>query len=71
MGLQISETSAWLFTRILILGEPPIYIGIYVDDLIYFSASDSVEKKNDELLSAIATVDFMCQVSLFLGTEFS
>jgi hypothetical protein len=25
--------------------EPPIYVGIYVDDIIYFSASDAVEKK--------------------------
>jgi len=29
----------------LIEGEPPIYVGIYVDDIIYFSASDAVEKK--------------------------
>jgi len=56
---------------VLVPGEPPIYVGIYVDDIIYFSASDLVEKKFEEKLSSIGTVDFMGQVSLFLGTEFS
>jgi hypothetical protein len=51
--------------------EPPIYVGIYVDDIIYFSASDAVEKKFESLLSTIRSVDFMGQVSLFLGTEFT
>jgi hypothetical protein len=30
---------------LLIDGEPPIYVGIYVDDIIYFSTSDAVERK--------------------------
>jgi hypothetical protein len=50
---------------VLVPGEPPIYVGIYVDDIIYFSASDLVEKKFEEKLSSIGTVDFMGQVSLF------
>jgi hypothetical protein len=71
MGLKNSETSPCLFTGVLIPGEPPIFVGIYVDDIIYFSASDTVEKKFEEGLSTIGSVDFMGQVSLFLGTEFS
>ncbi len=71
MGLKQSELSPCIFTGVLIAGEPPIFIGIYVDDIIYFSSSDSVEKKFEELLSSIGTVDFMGQVGLFLGTEFS
>jgi hypothetical protein len=43
----------------------------YVDDIIYFSCSDQVEKKFEEGISTIGSVDFMGQVSLFLGTEFS
>jgi hypothetical protein len=70
MGLQSSATSPCLFIGSLILGEPPIYVGIYVDDIIYFSASDAVERKFEEGLSGIGTVDFMGQVSLFLGIEF-
>jgi len=71
MGLEKSETSPCLFTGILILGGPPIYVGIYVNDIIYFSPSDEVERKFEELLSTIGSVDFMGKVSLFLGTEFT
>jgi hypothetical protein len=71
MGLMASEHSPCLFTGILIPGEPPIYVGIYVDDIIYFSASDNVEKQFENLLAPLGQVDFMGQVSLFLGTEFT
>jgi len=55
-----SPTSPCLFTGHLFDGASPIYIGIYVDDIIYFSPSDKVERKLEELLS-----------SHFLGIEFS
>ena len=53
----------------LIEGEPPIYVWINVDKIIYFSSSDAVEKKFESLLSTICSVDFMGQVSFFLGIE--
>ncbi len=62
MGLKASDHCPCLFTGVLIPGEPPIYIGIYVDDIIYFSASDHVECKFEESLSTIGSVDFMGQV---------
>jgi hypothetical protein len=71
MGLKCCEHSQCLFTGVLIPGEPPIYIGIYIDDIIYFSANDTVERKFESLPSSIGQVDFMGQVTLFLGTEFS
>ncbi len=71
MGLKSSDNSPCLFTGVLIPGEPPIFVSIYVDDIIYFSCSDQVEKKFEEGISTIGSVDFMGQVSLFLGTEFS
>jgi hypothetical protein len=43
MGLRNLENSPCLFFGTLIDVEPPIYVGIYVDDIIYFSASDQVE----------------------------
>jgi hypothetical protein len=71
MGLRHSNTSPCLFFGHLIDGEPPIYIGIYVDDIIYFSASDKVERYFESSLSTIGTVEFMGQVSHFLGNEFN
>jgi hypothetical protein len=71
MGLRNSENSPFLFTGILIEGQPPLYVGIYVNDIIYFGASDDVEKKFETLLSTIGEVDFMGQVNHFLGIEFT
>jgi hypothetical protein len=45
MGLQSSDNSPCLFMGTLIDGEAPIYVGIYVNDIIYFSSSDKVERK--------------------------
>jgi hypothetical protein len=71
MGLVSSPNSPCLFMGSLIPGQPPICIGIYVDDIIYFSTSDVVEKDFEHKLSSLGSVDFMGQVSHFLGIEFA
>jgi len=71
MGLVSSINSPCLFTGILIEGEPPVYVGIFVDDIIYFSSSDRVEEQFESLLATIGNVDFMGQVTHFLGIEFT
>jgi hypothetical protein len=71
MGLRQSSLSPCLFVGTLVEGQPPIYVGIYVDDIIYVSASDEVEHKFESLLSIIGDVDFMGKVSQFWGIEFS
>jgi len=71
MGLRNCESSPCLFVGNLIPGQPPIYVGIYVDDIIYFSPSDDVEKEFESKLSTIGNVDFMGQVTHFLGIEFT
>jgi hypothetical protein len=71
MGLRQSSISPCLFVGSLIEGQPPVYVGIYVDDIIYFSTSDAVERKFEECLSTIGDVDFMGRVSHFLGIAFS
>jgi len=71
MGLKQSPISPCLFVGSLIEGQPPIYIGIYVDDAIYFSASNQVEKAYEQHLSTIVNVDFMGLVTHFWGIEFS
>jgi len=55
----------------LIDGHPPIFVGIYVDDIIYFSMDDQVERVSEEKLSSIGNVDFMGKVSHILGIEFN
>jgi len=71
MGLTSSPSSPCLFVGTLIPGEPPVYVGVYVDDIIYFSPSSAVEEQFQKLLSTIGEVDFMGQVSHFLGIEFN
>ena len=48
-------------------GEPPIYVGIYVDDFIYYSKSDKVEQWFESNLKSHVKVDFIDHVSWFLG----
>jgi len=71
MGLRQSTTSPCIFIGQLIEGCPPIYVGMYVDDIIYLSSSDEVEKQFESVLSRIGDVDFMGQVTHFLGIEFT
>jgi hypothetical protein len=71
MGLHSSPNSPCLFVGTIIPGHPPIYVGIYVDDIIYFSTDDAVEKHFETLLSSLGNVDFMGQISHFLGIEFT
>jgi hypothetical protein len=71
MGLRQASPNSCLFVGEIIEGEPPLYVGIYVDDIIYFSTSDAVEKRFEQLLSDRVSVDFMGQVSYFLGIEFA
>jgi len=71
LGLRQMAPNSCLFVGNLIEGGPPIYIGIYVDDIIYFSTCDNVEKKFEESLGNLVSVDLMGQVSHFLGIEFA
>ena len=48
----------------------PITLGLYVDDFVYFSADDAVEKKFERLLAKSLAVDFMGPVEWFLGIHF-
>ena len=49
----------------------PITVGCYVDDIVYFSTSDAVEKQFEQLLSDKVPVDFMGTVEWFCGTHFN
>lgn len=45
-------------------------IGLYVDDFVYFSVSDTVESQFKDILSSHIKVSFMGVVNWFLGTHF-
>ena len=49
-------------------GQPPIYVGLYVDDFVYFSESDKVEEwfVNFNNLRSHVKADFMGDVQWFL-----
>ena len=51
-------------------GTEPIYVGVYVDDFVYFSADAAAEKWFETKLCELLTVDFMGVVSYFLGCRY-
>jgi hypothetical protein len=70
MGLTMSPHDPCVFYGSLKDGLPPIYIGIYVDDFKYFSLSDEVEQLFEARLGGKCRVDFMGEVSWFLGCKY-
>lgn len=51
-------------------GEPPIYVGLYVDDFIHYSKSDKVEQWFESSLKSHVKVDFMGDVDWFLRQRY-
>lgn len=54
-----------------IKGQPPIYIGLYVDDINYYSTSDKVGEWFEENLKSHVKVDFMGDALWFLGQRYN
>jgi deoxyuridine 5'-triphosphate nucleotidohydrolase len=71
IGLKVHPSSPCLFHGVLIPGEPPIYLGLYVDDFFYFSESREVEKKFEKDFGTEIQTDFNGQVGYFLGINFT
>jgi hypothetical protein len=69
MGLSISPHDPCVFYGQLSPHLPPIYIGLYVDDFKYFSLSDETERLFEQRLATKCIVDFMGEVSWFLGCK--
>jgi hypothetical protein len=70
MGLTISDHDPCVFTGKLAPHLPKIYIGLYVDNFKYFSTSDETERLFEKQLQTKCTVDFMGEVSWFLGCKY-
>ena len=71
VGLQQHPTSPCLFYGTLIEGHPPLYLGLYVDDFIYFSESDAVEDKFQKDFGAKLDTEFNGTIGYFLGINFT
>jgi hypothetical protein len=67
VGLSPCRHDPCVFTGTLIDGEPPLYLGVYVDDFTYFSTSDTVERAFEQALSLELKIDWMGEVAWFLG----
>jgi transposase InsO family protein len=52
-------------------GDEPLTIGLYVDDMVYYSVTDAVERRFEEILAAKFKISFMGVVNWFLGTHFT
>ena len=70
IGLNQCKNDPCIYHGVLIPGQPPLYLGIYVDDIVYFSASDEVERYFEIALKAKINVDFMGDAEFFLGLKF-
>ena len=70
MGFESMPHDPCVFKCTPIVGEPPIYLGCYVDDFVYYSKSDAVEEWFENNLSGKLRVDFMGAVSWFLGCSY-
>ena len=53
-----------------IAGQPPIYVGLYADDLLYYSKLDKVEEWIENQLKSHVKVDFMGDASWFLRQRY-
>eukprot|EP00957_Ditylum_brightwellii_P125125 9538337-Ditylum_brightwellii.AAC.2 len=72
MGIHQCPNALCIFTGTVITGHPPIYIGLHVDDFIYFSALDEVEREFERQLKTDQKmlVEFIGKPTHFLGIHF-
>ena len=70
LGLKQSPHSKCIFHGSLEKGQPPIYVGLYVDDFIYFSSCDKTEKIFEQELAKQVKTTFEGTVTHFLGIAF-
>ena len=71
LGLQPCPNAPCIFTGTLIEGQPPLFLGLFVDDFIYFSESREVEQQFESPFRRKFKVDFQNEISHFLGLKFT
>ena len=71
IGLTQHPTSPYIFYGTLIANQPPIYVGMYVDDIIHFSQSRQVEEKFESDFKTKIDIEFNGRIGHFLGINFT
>lgn len=71
MGLQPLPQSPCIFIGTLLPNEAPIYIGLYLDDMIYFSPSNNTLKAFETQFGNKITTTFNGDIDYFLGIKFN
>jgi hypothetical protein len=70
IGLQSCPHDPCLFHGTLLPGKPPIFVAIYVDDILYFSEDDTVEQYYRTALSQKVQVEFLGDAAWYIGIKF-
>ena len=70
MGFDAMAQDKCVYICTPIEGQPPIYIGLYVDDLVYYRKSDKVERRFENNLKSHLKVEFMSDAAWFLGQRY-
>ena len=70
IGFVQSKNAPCIFVGNIIDGEPPVYLGLYVDDFIYFSQSEKAEKEFEKQFIQHVPVTFENEIDYFLGIKF-
>ena len=70
IGFTVHPSSPCLFIGHLIANQPPVYLGLYVDDFIYFSESREAEQHFEKAFGARLDTDFNGDIQWFLGIKF-
>ena len=67
LGFKAMDHDKCAFKCQPIPDKPPIHVGLYVDDFIYWLESDEVEKWFENKLKSHVKADFKGDVNWFLG----
>jgi len=70
IGIHQCPNTPYIFKEKIIKGKEPIYLGLHVGDFVYFSTNREVEAKFEKEIGSLTNVDFMGQVSHFLGIKY-
>ena len=70
IGMKQHPSSPNIFSGVLLPGKPPLYLGLFVDDFIYYSESDEVEKEFERNFGSKMKMEFNGPLDYFLGINF-